>query len=321
MRIIFIICLERLEKVQSEKLSSIKGLDKSLAAKVFKAADEQICKDPEFSEKILEQLSKNPELTNRILKRFEPQIEKSYSTVLEALEASNAAPEVAEKLIQMNGLGGGLKFLLKNLSGEARAVSDDILDYYIKLNQSNPEMYPAFALNAVNCFEKTVGKDEHLVKTILEKAPALKNSKYKIDDVLFGVNENNIGYLKHNLSIGKFDEEMIAKLRLMRGKDLYKEPSNWAEVDKVYNETYLPVHNAFAGKKNLMWPERSAAQTLAEMRLYDAESFQKVEELGLVELIKEGKVNPRVLSGFHDGRRVFTPEVLADLKMLKNNEV
>lgn len=311
---------ERLEKVQSEKLSSIKGLDKSLAAKVFKAADEQICKDPEFSEKILEQLSKNPELTNRILKRFEPQIEKSYSTVLEALEASNAAPEVAEKLIQMNGLGGGLKFLLKNLSGEARAVSDDILDYYIKLNQSNPEMYPAFALNAVNCFEKTVGKDEHLVKTILEKAPALKNSKYKIDDVLFGVNENNIGYLKHNLSIGKFDEEMIAKLRLMRGKDLYKEPSNWAEVDKVYNETYLPVHNAFAGKKNLMWPERSAAQTLAEMRLYDAESFQKVEELGLVELIKEGKVNPRVLSGFHDGRRVFTPEVLADLKMLKNNE-
>ena len=136
---------------------------------------------------------------------------------------------------------------------------------------------------------------------------------------MFGVNENNIGYLKHNLSIGKFDEEMIAKLRLMRGKDLYKEPSNWAEVDKVYNETYLPVHNAFAGKKNLMWPERSAAQTLAEMRLYDAESFQKVEELGLVELIKEGKVNPRVLSGFHDGRRVFTPEVLADLKMLKNN--
>lgn len=313
---------EGLEKLQNQRLSAINGLDKNLAEKLIKASDDKICENPEYLERILSQFekSKNPELTNRILKTFEPEMEKSYTSVLEVLEASNASPEIAEKIIQLDGIwSGNMEFLLKHISGDARAVSDDILNYYVKLNHSNPKMYPAFAVNAVNAFLKNTGKDEALLKTICEKVKPLKSSNFTIDDILFSVNENNVGYLKHNLSLGKLDDEVVTKLRLMKGNEAYKNTENWAEIDKVYNETYLPVRNKFSGRDNLTWHEQSAAQNLAEMRLYDAETFKQVEEFGLVELIKEGRVNPRILTGFHDGSK-FTPEVLADLKMLKNNE-
>ena len=312
---------EELEKLQTKRLSAIEGLDKNLAEKLIKASDDKICENPEYLERILSQFekSKNPELTNRILKTFEHEMEKSYTSVLNALEASNASPELAEKIIQLDGIwSGNMKFLLKNIS-RSRVISDDVLNYYINLNHSNPKMYPSFALNSVNSFLKNTGKDEALLKTVCEKVKPLKSSNFTIDDILFAVNENNVGYLKHNLSLGKLDDEVVTKLRLMKGKEAYKDSANWSEVDRVYNETYLPVRNSFSGRDNLTWHEQSAAHKLSEMRLYDAETFKQIEELGLVELIKNGRVNPRILTGFRDGSK-FTPEVLADLKMLKNNE-
>lgn len=310
---------EGIEKSTEKRLSKIKGLDESVVKGFIKASDGEICKNPEFLENLLVtfEKSKNPELAGNIIKTFESKMNDSSVDIFKIIQAAEENPELVSKLIQMkDAWPKNLNFLIKDLKGDVRVFSDEMLDYFVKFQQKNSALCPPYALGAANTFLRNTNADENLLKTILNKSLA---EKHNIDDVLWSVTENNIEFLRHNLQAGKFDKEIVAKLNFIKGSEKFKNPENWAIADKIYNETYLPFQHLYANVENATPAQRWVGEMLAEKRVNNPEIYKFLEQEGVIDLIKAKKINPRILFGLREGRG-FTPELLSDIRMLRNNE-
>lgn len=311
---------DRIEKGTTKRLQEIKGLDSSFAQKYLKSFDDEICRDVMFSEKLVKELeqSKNIELTNKILKKFEKGMDVYKNDIRDLLKKSESNPELVNKVLDMKDCNpAGANFILKCLSGDSCSISSDMLDYLVKYQQKNSDFFKPHMINAADRFLSISNKDEQFLKTLLKLGEDKKLSN--LEDILYTFSPNNSNYLKHNMNIGKLDDEVVAKMQMMSCEEMFQSPENWSIADKIYKETYLPVQNLFKGKANITFAEKYAAQNLSDMRINNPENYKKINDLGILDLIMQKRINPRIISGFRNGRD-FTPEVYADLEMLKNGE-
>lgn len=311
---------ENIEKNTSERLLKIKGLDKNIATKLLKKLDKTICGKPELAEKFISKLetTKNPELANRILKTFYIKNNlKTTKRVFEILCKADENPKFISKIMDLKGIClDGAKFITENLTKDTNVMSDGIFDYLVKFQQENSKICPPYVLNNANIFLRESKNDEQLLKQILEIA---KSKNINVGDILKYTSENNIEYLRHNIKLDKLDDEIITKLSVMSDSEKFKDPKNWEIVDKAYNETYLPIQKIFKNKKDLTEGESCTAELLLDKSINNPEIYKKLKDLKVIDLIKEGKINPRIISNLREGCD-FTPEIYEDLRKLINHE-
>lgn len=313
---------DKIEKATNARLLNIKGLDNNLAAKLIKASDEKICKNPQVLVDILTEFEKsgNIELTNKILSKFETSMNESSDVIMDILKKSKDNPKLVSKLLDMENLyPGNLKYMLETVTsktGECK-ISESALDYFINFQRQNKDICPPYMLSSVNRFLDVTNGDEKLMKEIIEKYLDAKPKNVDLDTIFWTVSGNNIEYLKYNMKNGKFNEELMEKLSISTESESFKDPKNWKIIDRIYDETYLPYKKVFAGSK--VDSEVNAPKTIACLQIHEPEMYKKLEDLGILELIKSKRIPPRILNGYYAGRD-FTPEIYADLKMLKNNE-
>lgn len=310
----------QIEKNTASRLQGIKGLNSDLAQKYIKSLDKDMCLDAMLLEKLLRELeqSKNTELINKIFKKYENEIEVSGKYLRDLIKTSEKNPKLANKVLDMTNLGPvNANRLLKDFSDNGCVISEDMFDFLVKYQQKNADIFHPDAIRYVNKLLNISDKDEKFLRTLLKLGEDKKLQNF--NDVFWAVTPNNLNYLKYNVNNGKLDDEVLAKLKMMSDKDIFKNPENWRLVDTVYKETYLPVHNLFKDKAGLTFPEKYAAENLSDMRINYPEKYKKIEDLGILDLIKQKKINPRIICGFSEGRD-FTPEVYTDLKMLQNGE-
>lgn len=99
----------------------------------------------------------------------------------------------------------------------------------------------------------------------------------------------------------------------------FKNFKNWDELEEIYNNLYLPIINS---KKNSAMPKRYLeynAKEIVCLKLKNPDEFQKFEDLGIIDLIKNGKISLNILSKHYDGVK-FIPEIYDDLEKLRNGE-
>lgn len=311
---------DSIEKATDARLSKIKGLDKDLAVKLIKAADEKICKDPNELEKILKTLddAENPELINKILNNYESQLlPYDVDSIMLVINKSKENPGLLSKLLDMEiDCPRLLPFMLDSLNGKncKLVLSDEMLDYYINFQKTHSDILTPWGISDINDFLIRTNGDTKLLDDLFDVA---KDKHLYLNRLVSSVNENNIEYLKHNMRLGNLDEEIIEKLSWMYNSEMFKDPKNWSFIDKVYDETYKPFKELYRESNNSY--ESAAAKILSSMRLESPEFYKKIEDLGILELMKSRKISPRILYGYRKGFD-FTPEVYSDLQKLKNNE-
>lgn len=309
---------DELEKNTNLRLNKIKGLDLELAQKYVKSFDGDICKDYSFLDKFLKDLEqkREPELLNKILKTFEYELETSGKQIKEVINHFDQHPKLASKILEMKGMNSyDANFILNCLTDKSKVISDEMLDYIIKYQQKNPKLLRPYMIGGIDRFLRVTNKDEKLLKSVLSLVEEKKN--VNLADLIYSTTPNNLAYLKENVKQGNLGEEFLVKMQIMQTKEKFKDIQNWSIADKIYQETYLPFKNLGITSKH--FSSEDIATLLSEMRGSNPEQYKKLEELGILNLIKDKKINPRIILGLRENKD-FVPEVYEDLRMLQNGE-
>lgn len=280
---------------------------------VLKAKDKEICQNPEMLESIINifEKSENPQVLSKVVKTFEKDLNKSSSDVLEILNMANQDPDIVSKVLQMKNLTPGIKYSLKTLI-KNNNIPQDILNDFIKFQQKNANICEPAMLSGIYYFNRNCPNNKELLQTILKKVKETQNKE--IIHLISDTNPNNLEYLKHMHSENKFDSKSIVKFNLIGTSEKFKNKDNWKLIDKTYEETYSPIANTQKTKEGAYY-----ALETAKLQLINPTYFQELQNLGIIDLIKQRKVNPRLTILCRYGEK-FTPEVLEDIKMLKNGE-
>ena len=309
-----------LEQKTNLRLKNIKNLDASLAQKYIKNFDENISKDSMFLDKLLKDLeaTKNVEVTNKILKEFEDcMTPSSVSQIRSVINLSEENPKLVNKIFDMKDVyPSDAEYILNLLKGKENQISEEMLDYIIKYQQKNPNVFAAYKIGGVNKFLQATNKDENLLKSVLKLAEEKQDRN--LINIIYSITPNNIGYLKESIKLGKLDEEFITKLQIMGTSEIFKDPKNWAIADDIYKETYLPFKKVLSNSSTPFYKDYIAS-SLAEIRAANPEQYKKLEDLGVLKFIKDKKIDPRIVLGLH-GNKDFVPEVYEDLKMLQSGK-
>lgn len=309
---------DNLEKNANIRFQNIDGLNVSLAQKYLRGFDKDICKDIMFQDKFLKELEqvKEPELLNKILKTFEYELEISGKQIKEVINLSEKNPKLASKILEMEGLNScDANFILNCLTDKSNKISVEMLDYIIEYQQRNPKLLRPYMFGGIDRFLRVTNEDENLFKSVLKLAEANKN--INLGDLIYSTTPNNLAYLKENIKHGNLGEEIIVKMQIMQNKEKFKDIQNWSIADKIYKETYLPFKNLSVTNKH--FSSENLATLLSEMRGTNPEQYKRLEELGILNLIKDKKINPRIILGLRENKD-FVPEVYEDLRMLQNGE-
>lgn len=310
------------EKSVTQVLAKIKGLDVDAAGIYIKSFDNEICKQPYLLDNLVKELNnvKNKELLNKILKKFNS-YKDSGMQIRNFIKVADKNPKTAEKIIEMENLHpGNAIYILKGLPEKSRMMSDEMLDYLVKYQKKNPDVFKPYMLNAAECFLLASKNDEKLLKKLLEIATKDKTIDIDIENVMYSTRAYNLDYLKRNIEHGKLDEEFIDKFKITAmNSDKFNTPESLPLVDKIYEETYLPLKNLFKDKKDLTFSEKYLAERLTDMKINNPDIYKNLEDLSVIDFIKQGKINPRIINGLRKGREL-TPKVIEDLKMLKSGE-
>lgn len=309
---------DNIEKSTNLRLNKIKGLDASLAQRYVKSFDDEICKDCSFLDKVLKDLEqkKDPELLNKILKNFESDLVVSGKQIKEVINHFDKNPKLANKILEMKDIDAfDANYILNSLADKSNTISDEMLDCIIRYQQKNPKLIRPYMIGGIDRFLRVTNKDENLLKSLLKVTEENKN--VSLGELIYSTTPNNLAYLKENIKQGNLGEEFFVKMQIMQDKEKFKDIQNWSIADKIYKETYLPFKNLDITNK--YFSSRDIATLLAEMRGTNPEQYKKLEDLGILNLIKEKKINPRIVLGLR-ANKDFVPEVYEDLRMLQNSE-
>ncbi len=326
-----------IEKATHTRLSNIQGLDVEAVENLIKVADSKICNDPQELETIIKifENSSNPEFASKILRKFDfkperyedlvtnPRLEQAFDLDMKnfkkVIELADSDPKLMSKIMQMQNLTpGNTIYIFEALSSKSRVMTDQMLDELIKFQVQNPNTCNAAYISAAERFLQVSNNDETLLKTIMQKSLAKGANPQMLDSVLCCTSENNLAYLRQNLD-SLNDESVLIKLDMMQDSEIFRDPKNWAFADKVYEETYLPFKKLYPDNENTSFSQSIAGPLIADRRINYPDAYKKLEELGILDLIKQKKISPRIALGYRNGYD-FTPEVYQDLKMLKNGE-
>lgn len=310
---------DNIEKQTNKRLVN-SGLDVDAINKYLKISDKKICKDPNFVNEFVSDLEKieDPELANKILKKwnfdsdFLKFADKNYRKVISyaALE-----PEITETALKINkATAFSVVDTIENMKrGFSWNVSDDLFNTYLKFEKANPNHCYPLTINNINMFLGThklmeKGVNENFVKSILANPNLTKEiGAYKFEQIFSLANEKNIDLLKSCVEKGKFTQKDWLAFQLKGRYDVTD-----TTISQIYKETYEPLNNALKDT-NYSYMIDSVIDT----RLNNPKQYQKLVDSKILDLVKEKKINPRILANTN---KDFTPEVYSDVQKLLNGE-
>lgn len=315
---------DNLEKKTNKRLTDA-GLDKNAVNKYLKICDDEICKDAGFTENFIKSLEtiNNPELANKLLNKFEIDetiTPKNLEKLRQLIDETCDNPEIVEKVLKMKNLINPHIMLdiidmfkdIPNLK-----INDELYEYYLKLEGKNPQNIDAFTLYAMNDFLKIKGTDEKMLTNFIDGI--LKYQPESTYNIITDICEANVPYLKNMLEKGQIDQDSIEKFILIKNFPKYKDQSKWENLDIFYNKQYKPIRNFLAKYYKNPIEEPYRAIDLLNIFLKQPKTWQTYRSLGLFTHIKNGKINPRILSRLHKNT-VLLPEVINDLQHLTKGE-
>lgn len=305
---------EKIEKQTNERLLK-SGLDVDAVNKYIKLSDDKVCKDTEFINKFITQLEdiKNPELANRLLKKFQMDegfiqyADKSFRQILDLAQIHPQAVEKALKLKNDNPFG--LVNTIDTIKcSDTYKVSDELFETFAKVQKAHPNAFSPLAFKDMNKFLNQPEIDEKLVRQIFENIDEIKRVS-DVDSLFIYGNKYNLELLKKCLEKGKFTGEDFYKYYLL-GTNQGKLSEEVAS--KLYKEIYKPMFEVLDGES------KRYAERLVDLKINKPEFYDKLEDLGILKLIKERKINPRIIDDLKNGG--MKPEVMADIQKLLKGE-
>ena len=305
---------DNIEKARNERIIK-SGLDKNIINKYLNLFDDKVCLNPEFANDFITKLEKinNPELANKLLNRF-PMDESfkdfGHKELAKLIDKAAEQPDAIQTVIQLQKTTPGManhyaNFLIKKEIPEV----EDLFKYYLKFEKAHPEICQPETLSCMyGLIQK--GADKKMLEEICEKAIQIKNPDF-IPEICSYAGKDNFDLLKSMLKNNAFDKESIFKFKMSKyDKEL---------TEKVYQETYLPLLQGFE-KYNIPPMEKEyLAQRIADLQIKEPKQFAKLQDTKILDLIKEGKVHPRILDGY-SSETGFTSEILSDVQKLLNGE-
>lgn len=305
---------DNIEKARNERIIK-SGLDKNIINKYLNLFDDKVCLTPEFANDFITKLEKinNPELANKLLNRF-PMDESfkdfGHKELAKLIDKAAENPDAIQTVIQLQKTTPGManhyaNFLIKKEIPEV----EDLFKYYLKFEKAHPEICQPETLSCMyGLIQK--GADKKMLEEICEKAIQIKNPDF-IPEICSYAGKDNFDLLKSVLKNNAFDKESIFKFKMSKyDKEL---------TEKVYQETYLPLLQGFE-KYNIPPMEKEyLAQRIADLQIKEPKQFAKLQDTKILDLIKEGKVHPRILDGY-SSETGFTSEILSDVQKLLNGE-
>ena len=308
---------DNIEKATNERLVK-SGLDKTAVNKYLKIFDDEICLNPDFVNEFITKLEKiqNPELTNKILNKFS--LNKNfknfgYKEVLKLIDKAAEYPEIVEKVLQIQKTTPGMANHYANfLINKKIPETEDLFNYYLKFEKAHSDVCQPETLSCMCEFIK-MGGDKNLLKEICEKAAKLNNPEL-IPDICMNANKNNFNMLKTMLKNNLFDIENIFKFKMNAIP-----PFDKNLTEKAYKETFLPLLQATEKNKMPYGAKIYIAEKIAKMQIKNPAQFAKLQNTKILDLIKEGKVHPRILESYSP-EKDFYAEVYSDIQKLLNNE-
>lgn len=310
---------DNIEKSTNNRLLKA-GIDTKAANRYIKLADEEICKNPKVLEDFITKIeqAKNPELVNQILKDFkinEYFIKYQQKDLMELLDNCATSPDIVKKVLQIQKKHSPYctNAHINMFKSKDCNISNELFEYYLNFEKTNPECCFPTTLLDIDNFLSRMGNDEKILKEILEKTKSLKKP-YITSEILNSTNSNNLEFLKKCLQNKTLNPESIFKLKMM-GFNVAEEN----KLNEVCKEVYRPFMNIF--KKHYPCEEDCffRLERFARMKIEHPEAFEKLEKSGVLDLVLQEKINPRILTSIKENGD-FIPEVYSDIKMLLNGE-
>ena len=255
-------------------------------------------------------------MVNCVLKKFELNEENfTYikNELMNIIDKCETSPDIVKKALKIQNTTPYCTYRNIDILEGYNRISDEMFDYYLKLEKTHPQCCSPTTLGDINYFLSTQGTDEKLLKEIFEKS--IKTGNYlAFNKIAFLTNENNIGFLKQCLENDTLDAEALFKLKM-----LGLNPSCKDQLDNICEEIFRPLFKVF--QKYSQRPKNCDfwISEIVQMKLKNPEKFKKLQDSKILDLVKEEKIHPRILVGFTETAD-FTPEILSDVKKLLNGE-
>ena len=305
---------DNIEKARNERIIK-SGLDKNIINKYLNLFDDEVCLNPDFANEFITRLEKikNPELTNKILNKFPMDgmfKDIGHKEVLKLIDKAAEHPQEIQKVIQLQKTTPGMANHYANfLINKKFPEIEDLFNYYIKFEKAHPDVCQPETLSCM-CEFIEKGGDKKLLEEICNKAVQIKDPEF-IPKICGYAGKDNFDLLKTMLKNNTLDAEALFKLEMSTfDKDL---------TEKAFKETYLPLLQKFKKYNIPPMEQEDLAARIAKMQIRNPEEFAKLQNTKVLDLIKEGKINPGILNDYTP-ETVFTPEILSDIQKLLNNE-
>lgn len=306
-----------IEKATNKRLIN-SGLDVKKVNEYLKGLDEEICKNPEFVNNFITSLEeiKNPNLANSIMRKFNFDkdffnFENEFFSRLITL--AKEEPKLVEKALKIEKSNPYSITHIVEIFKDTNnfKISDKLFEDYLKFEKTNPECCIPMTLNQINKFLQNCDADENLVRGIFKNATNFSKTTGEIEfgEIFSFANSKNLELLKSWFKTGKISTKDWFKYWL-QGR--YPALTS-TEIANLHNQIYLPLRKAGLSDK--------VASTVIHLKLDNPATFKVLEDTKILDLIKEKKVNPRILNSFRRCKQgELLPEVISDTQKLLRGE-
>ena len=313
--------LENITKTAQDRLNK-QGINTNFITEYINFAKADIKRNPQNLERYLTAFEKveNPELVNKLLSKFPQKDYFDYNNLSSIDYALNAPKEIVERVLKLKNLNPFMMEqyikMFENKAGDL-CVTDELFEYFLKFEEANPSAFTPWSLKNFNNLIHYTNGDVTFAKEAFENISKQKDGASILFDLSENISTHNIDYAKHIIPKDwKITSEIQTKIYLSNNK-MFKDPKNWEQIDKLYNETYMPLLKIVGNAAEM---EYHAAR-LTRLKIDNPELYKYLEDNHIIDLASQGKINPRILASFgHKNLTKFRSEIIEDAQKLAKGE-
>lgn len=313
---------QRLELDATKRLAA-KGFDEVQIKEVLRFLDDDLLQNPEAYEIFLKKVEafENPELLKKLNKsiNFKQGLQDYQKRqYMKILEYGAKDPKTLEKVLELTPNSENL-FLTRSYfemfsNKESCKISDEIFDYFKNFLKNNPEINDSHFLIRINTLLNKGLIDEKIAKEIIDFVAKNKSDK-QIVNFVSEVNEHNFEYFYQCLKKGTFDD--LDKLRFSSLSS--GEIKSLTEIDDFFKTDYQDFIKTFSKTFKSENDREFFLYGIKTFRFKYPQKYQELVDLKVIDLIKEGKIHPRILMSMDEGTQLL-PEIKSDIQMLLRGE-
>ena len=302
--------LENITKTAQDRLNK-QGINTNFITEYINFAKADIKRNPQNLERYLTAFEKveNPELVNKLLSKFPQKDYFDYNNLSSIDYALNAPKEIVERVLKLKNLNPFMMEqyikMFENKAGNL-CITDELFEYFLKFEEANPSAFTPWSLKNFNNLIHYTNGDVTFAKEAFENISKQKDGASILFDLSENISTHNIDYAKHIIPKDwKITSEIQTKIYLSNNK-MFKDPKNWEQIDKLYNETYMPLLKIVGNAAEM---EYHAAR-LTRLKIDEPELYKYLEDNHIIDLASQGKINPRILASFgHKNLTKFRSEI------------